>query len=137
MRSWPAVPVCVMLAACSSIRGNPPEAPASERAVGAFSAKLALTGRSTYTGAMQLTATTRDSVRGSLHLTSPVTVDAVVSGMVRRDSLILIGSYTAGNGCAGDLKASLSMPTDRAADGAIQLADKCAGALNGVMTVTR
>ena len=124
MHSWRPVPVCVLLAACSSIRGNPPEAPASERAVGAFSAKLALTGRSTYTGANRVTGCSRELHRGSLHLTSPVTVDAVVSGMVRRDSLILIGSYTAGNGCAGDLKASLSMPTDRAADGPIQLTDK-------------
>src|SRR5436190_10843406 len=131
------VPICLLLAACLSIRGNQPDAPASARAVGAFSAKLALAGRSTYTGALQLAATTRDSVRGSLRLTSPLNVDAVLSGMVRRDSLILIGSYTAGNGCAGDLKASLSMPTDRAADGPIQLADKCAGVLNGIMTVTR
>ena len=100
MYFWRAVPCCVLLAACSAVRGHPPEAPASARAVGAFSAKLALTGRSTYTGAMQLTATTRDSIRGSLHLTSPVTVDAVVSGVVRRDSLILIGSYTAGKAAA-------------------------------------
>ena len=136
MRPWRAVPICLLLAACSGFRG-PAAAPASARAVGAFSAKLALTGRSTYTGSLQLTASTRDSVRGSLHLTSPVTVDAVVSGMVRRDSLVLIGSYTAANGCTGDLRAALAMPTDKAAEGPMQLADKCAGTLNGVMTVTR
>ena len=86
---------------------------------------------------LQLEASTRDSLRGFLHLTSPLNVDAVVSGVVRRDSLILLGSYTAANGCAGELRASLSMPTDRAGDGPFQLADKCAGTLNGVMTVTR
>jgi hypothetical protein len=102
-----------------------------------FGAQLALTGRSTYVGALQLSATTADSVRGSLHLTSPVAVDAVLSGVVRRDSLILGGSYTGANGCAGDMRASLAMPTDRGATGPFQLADKCAGALSGTMTVSR
>jgi hypothetical protein len=129
--------VCSLSTACAAARGHSALPLPSARAVGAFAAKLALAGRSTYTGALHLEATTRDSLRGSLHLTSPLNVDAVVSGMIRRDSLILAGSYTAANGCAGELRASLAMPTDRAGDGPFQLADKCAGTLNGVMTVTR
>jgi hypothetical protein len=64
-------------------------------------------------------------------------VDAVLSGVVRSDSLILTGTYTAANGCTGGVRASLFMPTDRTAEGTVQLADKCAGTLNGTMTVTR
>jgi hypothetical protein len=137
MRPQLLVVVCVLPIGCSAVRGHTTVTPPSARAVGAFAAKLALTGRSTYTGALQLQAATRDSLRGSLHLTSPLNVDAVVSGVVRRDSLILVGSYTAANGCAGELRASLSMPTDHAGDGPFQLADKCAGTLTGIMTVTR
>ena len=137
MRLQLLVVAFVLPTACSAIRGHSTATPPSARAVGAFAAKLALTGRSTYTGALHLEATTRDSLRGSLHLTSPVNVDAVVSGVVRRDSLMLTGSYTAANGCAGELRASLAMPTDHAGDGPFQLADKCAGTLSGIMTVTR
>ena len=137
MRLHLLVVVSVLSTACSAIRGHSTATPPAARAVGAFSAKLALTGRSTYTGALQLEATTRDSLRGSRHLTSPVNVDAVVSGVVRRDSLMLTGSYTAVNGCAGELRASLAMPTDHAGEGPFQLADKCAGTLSGIMTVTR
>lgn len=127
----------VLSAACTAVRGHSTATPPSARAVGTFAAKLALTGRSTYTGALELKATTGDSLRGSLRLTSPLNVDAVVSAVFRRDSLILAGSYTAANGCAGELRASLAMPTDHAGDGPFQLADKCAGTLNGTMSVTR
>jgi hypothetical protein len=123
--------------ACASMSRRAAAPAPSSRATGSYAASLALTGRSTYTGVLTLTSSSSDSVRGSLRLTSPITVDVTLSGLVRGDSLLLGGGYSGSNDCAGDLKASLVMPTDRSAAGPFQLADKCAGALSGVMTVSR
>ena len=127
----------VLSGACASTSKRTAAPAPSSRASGSFAASLALTGRSTYAGVLTLTSSSPDSVRGSLRLTSPITVDVTLSGLMRGDSLLLSGGYSGSNGCAGDLKASLVMPTDRGATGPFQLSDKCAGALSGVMTVSR
>jgi len=137
MRTPATLLAFLMSGSCASTATRASGPPPSSRAIGSFAARIALTGRSTYAGSLDLSASSRDSVRGSLRLTSPIAVDAAVSGIVRHDSLLLSGSYHGSNGCMGDLRAALDMPTDRAATGPFELADKCAGTLTGTMTVTR
>src|SRR5690349_12828317 len=85
--------------------------PATPRAsvAGTYVASLAVAGKGTYTGTIELTPVGRDSVRGTVVFTSPIRVDAPVAGSIRGDSLRLNGSYSAANGCTGTIGLALSL----------------------------
>ena len=114
-----------------------PAAPAaSTREAGTYVASLALTGRSTYTGTLEITPVAGDSVRGTITLTSPVRVDAPVAGAVRGDSLRLAGSYSAANGCTGTIAVAISLVA-MPHTGPARLVDKCVGELPATFTARR
>ena len=108
------------------------------RLAGSYSARLIVTGRSTYTGTFTVGRWSADSVVGALTLVSPITVDVAIRGAQTRDSLRLAGSYSAANGCTGTIDSPLVMTRDHdGATGPFTLADKCAGALHGTMELSR
>jgi hypothetical protein len=129
------IALLILMTDCMPFRSSGP-APAA-RVAGAYSARVAVTGRSTYTGSIEITAVNGDSVRGVMKLTSPISVDVILRGRATSDSLVLVGGYTGSNGCSGDFRSSLLMPTATSGTGPFQLADKCAGTLSGIMTVSR
>ena len=122
----------IVSSACVSLRPDPPP-----RLAGSYSAKLAVTGRSTYTGSFT-GEWVSDSLRGALKLTSPLTVDVAVRGGQSGDTLRLRGSYAASNGCTGTFEAAVGVARDLGGGrGPFTLADRCAGALTGIMELTR
>lgn len=130
----PSSLLCLLFvtAACVSARRDPPA-----RFAGSYTAKLAVTGRSTYTGSFT-GEWVSDSLRGSLKLTSPITVDVALRGGQSGDTLRLRGSYSAANGCTGTVEAAVGVARDLSvARGPFTLADRCAGSLNGTMELTR
>ena len=124
---------CTRSPATTSATSAP--APAT-RVSGTYVASLALTGRSTYTGTIELTATVGDSVRGTIVLTSPVRVDAPVAGVVRGDSLRLAGTYSAANGCTGTISLAISLAA-MPYTGPSQLVDRCVGTIPATFTARR
>ena len=131
-----ALATALLTAACA--RGSTANSTAATpRTVsGTYIASLALTGRSTYTGTIELTPTARDSVRGTMVLTSPVRVDAPVAGVVRGDSLHLAGTYSAANGCTGTISLSFSLAT-MPHTGPSKLVDRCVGPIDATFTARR
>ena len=123
-------------ASCSRSSTNTSTAAAPRTVSGTYIASLALTGRSTYTGTIELASAARDSVRGTIVFTSPLRVDAPVAGVVRGDSLHLTGNYSAGNGCTGTISLSVSLAT-MPHTGPSKLVDRCAGAIDATFTARR
>src|SRR5262245_42540628 len=117
-------------------RSATPAAPPRPSVAGTYVASLAITGKSTYTGTIELTTVGRDSVRGTVVLTSPVRVDAPVSGAVRGDSLRLSGPYSAANGCTGTIEIAVSLAT-MPHTGPSRLVDRCVGELKATFTAKR
>ena len=137
MRALTIVLATALFAAACSSRSTTTSNAATPRAIsGSYVASLALAGRSTYTGSIELTPTARDSVRGTLVFTSPIRVDAPVAGVVRGDSLHLAGTYAAGNGCTGTISLSISLAAMPHV-GPSQLVDRCVGTLNATFTARR
>ena len=131
----------LLLVACTRSPATRSSTPAPARAstnrvAGTYVASLALTGRSTYTGTIELTPTTGDSLRGTLVLTSPVRVDAPVAGAVRGDSLHLAGTYSAANGCTGTISLAISLAA-MPHTGPSQLVDRCVGTIPATFTARR
>ena len=124
-----------LLAACAKPPSASAPAPAA-RVAGSYVASLALTGRSTYTGTLEITPVAGDSVRGTLTLTSPVRVDAPVTGAVRGDSLRLTGPYSAANGCTGTVSLTISL-AEMPHTGPSRLVDKCVGELPATFSARR
>ena len=127
------------IAACSkqpATTSATPAPAASARLAGTYVVSLALSGRSTYTGTLEITPVAGDSVRGTLALTSPVRVDAPVTGAVRADSLRLNGPYSAANGCSGTISLAISLAA-MPHTGPSRLVDKCVGELNATFTARR
>ena len=105
---------------------------------GSYSARLVITGRSTYTGTFTISRWTRDSAYGTLRLVAPVGVEVAARGQQRADTLHLLGTYSAANGCTGSMTAALLVSTGAArAVGPVTLDDKCVGALPGTMEISR
>jgi hypothetical protein len=128
---------CTTSRATKAATATPTPAPApATRVAGTYVASLALTGRSTYAGTLEITPVTGDSVRGTLTLTSPVRVDAPVAGSVRGDSLHLNGPYTAGNGCSGTVSLAISLAA-MPHIGPARLVDKCVGELPATFMARR
>ena len=127
------------LAACArqpaTTAATPAPAP-SASASGTYLVSLALTGRSTYTGTLEIIPLAGDSVRGTLVLTSPVRVDAPVTGSVRGDSLRLNGPYSAANGCTGTISLAVSLAA-MPHTGPSRLVDKCVGEIPATFTARR
>ena len=140
MRLFAVVAVTALpLVACSRSPATASATPApamANRVAGTYVASLALTGRSTYTGTIELTTTTGDSLRGTLVLTSPVRVDAPVAGAVRGDSLHLAGTYSAANGCTGTISLAISLAA-MPHTGPSQLVDRCVGTIPATFTARR
>jgi hypothetical protein len=132
------VTTALPLIACTGSRAttSATAAPAAARVTGTYIASLALTGRSTYTGTIELAPTARDSVRGTMVLTSPVRVDAPVAGVVRGDSLHLAGTYSAANGCTGTISLSFSLAA-MPHTGPSKLVDRCVGPIDATFTARR
>ena len=108
------------------------------RMTGSYAARLQITGRSTYVGTFSVSEWTSDSLRGSLRLVSPITVDMVIGGRQTGDTVRLRGTYSASNGCTGTVDAPLIVAADLAtASGPFTLGDKCAGTLTGQMELKR
>lgn len=132
--------VALTVAACSSqpatTTAATPAAAASARVAGTYLVSLALSGRSTYTGTLEVTPVAGDSVRGTLALTSPVRVDAPVTGAVRGDSLRLSGPYSAANGCTGTISFAISLVATPHT-GPSRLVDKCVGEIPATLTARR
>jgi hypothetical protein len=126
----------VAAAACSTGATTTSTAATPRAVSGTYVASLALTGRSTYTGTIELTSAARDSVRGTMVLTSPVRVDAPVSGVIRGDSLHLTGTYSAANGCAGTISLAISLAA-MPHTGPSQLVDRCVGTIPATFTARR
>jgi hypothetical protein len=135
MRTLAVTTIAIILAACGRTAGSPAPVP-SRSVAGTYVASLAIVGRSTYTGTLELASVAGDSVRGTLALTSPVRVDAPVTGSVRGDSLRLSGPYTAGNGCSGTVSLAISIAA-MPHTGPSRLVDKCVGELNATFKATR
>jgi len=108
------------------------------RLLGAYAARLAITGRSTYTGTLTIARWSGDSAFGTLKLVAPLAVEVAARGRQRSDTLYLLGTYSAANGCIGTMDASLAVGdgAGRAA-GLVTLEDKCVGALRGSMEISR
>jgi hypothetical protein len=105
---------------------------------GSYAARLAVTGRSTYSGTLSITPAGGDSVRGMLRLLAPLSVDMPVVGAFRGDSLQLQGTYTVSNGCTGTMEGSVAVTNGGAGgQGPFTLTDKCVGTLTGTMELTR
>jgi hypothetical protein len=139
MRTLAVTTTAIILAACSRPPSTPAATPApasSVRVAGTYVVSLALVGRSTYTGTLEVTPVAGDSVRGTLALTSPVRVDAPVTGSVRGDSLRLSGPYSAANGCTGTVSLAVSLAAMPHA-GPSKLMDKCVGELTATFTARR
>ena len=123
------------LTGCSNRPATPAAAP-QPRAAGTYIASLAVAGKGTYTGTIELTPVGRDSVRGTIVFTSPIRVDAPVAGAVRGDSLRLNGSYSAANGCPGTIGLALSIAA-MPHTGPSRLVDRCVGEMTAVFTAKR
>ena len=138
MRALTVVLATFLVAASACSRGSTTTSTAvTPRTVsGTYVASLALAGRSTYTGTIELTPAARDSVRGTMVLTSPVRVDAPVAGVVRGDSLHLAGTYSAANGCTGTISLVFSLATMPYA-GPSRLIDKCVGPIDATFSARR
>lgn len=139
MRSSPLLTVAgaigiAAFSACLPVRRSA-QSPAA-RAAGTYTAKVSVSGRSTYTGSLELAAV-GDSLVGRLMLTSPISIDVKLAGVSRNDTLYLAGPYSGANGCTGEFRASLFAPGAQSGSGPFQLADKCVGALSGTMTAVR
>jgi hypothetical protein len=130
------VVLVVAAAACSRGSTTTRTAAAPRTISGTYIASLALAGRSTYTGTIELTPGARDSVRGTMVLTSPVRVDAPVTGVVRGDSLHLAGNYSAGNGCTGTISLAISLAA-MPHTGPSRLVDKCVGPIDATFSARR
>jgi hypothetical protein len=129
-----AAVVGIVLSACASLG----RASAAPHLSGTYSARLMVTGRSTYTGTFTVAQWTSDSVFGSLRLVSPLSVDMSIRGTQAGDTLRLRGSYTAANGCTGTMESPLVVASDVGrATGAFTLVDNCAGPLRGTMELSR
>jgi hypothetical protein len=123
--------VLLIAAGCATLRGSTPP-----RLGGSYAARLAVTGKSIYTGTLSATWA-GDSATGTLTLTSPLNVDMPFRGTQTGDTLRLRGSYSAANGCTGTFEAAIAAGADVAARGPFLLNDRCAGALPGVMELRR
>jgi hypothetical protein len=120
-----------VIGGCATLRGS-----SHPRLGGTYAARLAVTGRSTYTGS--LTAEwVGDSLRGGLKLTAPLTVDMALRGAQSGDTLRIRGTYSASNGCTGTFEAAVASATDVAGRGPFTLNDRCAGLLPGVLELRR
>src|SRR5829696_9400452 len=137
MRALTVVLAAFLVAASACSRGSTTSTAVTPRTVsGTYVASLALAGRSTCTGTIELTPAARDSVRGTMVLTSPVRVDAPVAGVVRGDSLHLAGTYSAANGCTGTISLVFSLATMPYAKPS-RLIDKCVGPIDATFSARR
>lgn len=128
------LPVLALLTACASF-GRSRAAP---RLVGSYGTRLAITGRSTYTGTLTILRWSGDSAFGTLKLLAPLGVEVAARGQQRADTLHLLGTYSAANGCTGTMDAPLVVASDATrAAGPITLEDKCVGTLRGTMEIAR
>ena len=123
------------LSGCSKGPATPAAAP-RPTVTGTYLASLAIAGRGTYTGTIELTPVGRDSIRGTVAFTSPVRVDAPVAGVVRGDSLRLSGSYSAANGCTGSISLAVSLVA-MPHTGPSRLVDRCVGEMTATFTARR
>ena len=123
-----------LVTGCATVghRGDGP------RLAGTYAVRLAITGRSTYTGTLTITRWAGDSAFGALRLVAPLAVEVAVHGVQSADTLRLRGSYSAANGCTGTLDAPLIVTGGaQRATGPATLEDKCVGALRGTMELSR
>ena len=127
--------LAVTLTGCAKRPVTPTAAPRPSVA-GTYIASLAVAGKGTYTGTIELTPVGRDSVRGTVVFTSPIRVDAPVAGALRGDSLRLAGSYSAANGCTGTIAFALSLAA-MPHTGPSRLVDKCVGEMTATFTAQR
>lgn len=123
------------LTGCSRGPATPAAAPRPSVS-GTYLASLAITGRGTYTGTIELTPLAGDSIRGTVAFTSPIRVDAPVAGVVRGDSLRLSGPYTAANGCTGTISLAVSLAA-MPHTGPSRLVDRCVGEMAATFTAKR
>jgi len=139
MRALAIAVTSLTLFACtrqSATTSATPAPAAPPRVSGTYLVSLALSGRSTYTGTVEVTPFAGDSVRGTLALTSPVRVDAPVTGAIRDDSLRLTGPYSAENGCTGTISLAISLAA-MPHTGPSRLVDKCVGEIPATFTARR
>ena len=120
-----------LLTAIACRGAAPAVTPAPSSWVGAHNAELALAGRSTYRGTLELRAA-GDSLAGTMRLVTPISVEATVGGRAVGDSLRIAGTYTAGNGCSGTMRGTVALATRT---GPAELQDRCAGRLVATLTL--
>jgi hypothetical protein len=129
------VAMSLTLTGCSKQAATPAAVPRPS-VNGTYLASLAIAGKGTYTGTIELTPVGRDSVRGTVVFTSPIRVDAPVAGAVRGDSLRLSGPYSAANGCTGTIALAVSL-TAMPHTGPSRLVDRCVGEMTATFTAKR
>ena len=137
MRGFALLVAATMLTitGCSKRAAAPAAAPRPSVS-GTYLASLAVAGKGTYTGTIELTPVGRDSVRGTVVFTSPIRVDAPVTGAVHGDSLRLAGPYSAANGCTGTITVAVSVAA-MPHTGTSRLVDRCVGEMTATFTARR
>jgi hypothetical protein len=102
---------------------------------GLWRVAIAVGERATYSGTLSV-ARQAEALSGVLRLTSPITVDANLSGTVTDGVMTLSGNYTAGNGCTGTIRVSAG-GAQPPLQGPTELQDRCAGRLMATASLQR
>lgn len=129
--------VVVLSAGCAraTARGGASGGSPDARYVGLWQASVAVGQRASYTGTLTVGGTA-PALTGILRLTSPITVDANLTGSAAGGVMTLSGSYTAGNGCTGTIRISAS-GAQGPLQGPTEMDDRCAGRLTATTTLQR